>query len=121
MNYNYLAKNHVSESETMIVRDYFETPLDAHGNHLDHITHICQYYNITAPLLSIMVSHFKVFDTRTHCIHCNLMRQIYESTYRFQQKNFNWICDDCHQFSNQTYTQDEFFLEAYNEDFECSF
>ncbi len=67
MDYKYLAKNHISEQQTIIVRDYFETPLETHGNHLDHITHICQYYNISAPLLRIMVSHFKIFDTQTCC------------------------------------------------------
>ena len=65
MDYKYLAKNHISEQQTIIVRDYFETPLETHGNHLDHITHICQYYNISAPLLSEMVSHFKIYDTQT--------------------------------------------------------
>ena len=36
MDYKYLAKNHISEQQTIIVRDYFETPLETHGNHLDH-------------------------------------------------------------------------------------
>ena len=95
MDYKYLAKNHISEQQTIIVRDYFETPLETHGNHLDHITHICQYYNISAPLLRIMVSHFKIYDTQTHCRECNIMRQIYEPTYNYQNQKFNWICDDC--------------------------
>jgi len=87
MDYKYLAKNHISEQQTIIVRDYFETPLETHGNHLDHITHICQYYNISAPLLSEMVSHFKIFDTQTCCNKCNIMRQIYEPTYTIRTKN----------------------------------
>ena len=31
MDYKYLAKNHISEQQTIIVRDYFETPLETHG------------------------------------------------------------------------------------------
>ena len=89
MDYKYLAKNHISEQQTIIVRDYFETPLETHGNHLDHITHICQYYNISAPLLRIMVSHFKIYDTQTHCRECNIMRQIYEPNYNYQNQKFN--------------------------------
>ena len=76
MDYKYLAKNHISEQQTIIVRDYFETPLETHGNHLDHITHICQYYNISAPLLRIMVSHFKIFVSPrpSHLFHRKLKR-----------------------------------------------
>ena len=103
MNYRYIPKNHISEHETMIVRDYFETPIENPGSHLDHITHICQYYNISAPLLSVMVSNFRVFDTQTHCSQCHIMRQIYEPIYQFQQQNFKWICDDCHQFLQQQF------------------
>ena len=64
MDYKYLAENHISEQQTIIVRDYFETPLETHGTHLDHITHICQYYNISAPLLSEIVSHFKIMTPK---------------------------------------------------------
>ncbi len=37
MDYKYLAKNHISEQQTIIVRDYFETPLETHGNHLEAV------------------------------------------------------------------------------------
>ena len=84
MDYKYLAKNHVSEQQTIIVRDYFETPLETHGNHLDHITHICQYYNISVPLLRIMVSHFKIYDTQTHCM---IHRHHFDIIGDYEQRN----------------------------------
>ena len=121
MDYKYLAKNHISEQQTIIVRDYFETPLETHGNHLDHITHICQYYNISAPLLSEMVSRFKIFDTQTCCNQCNIMRQIYEPTYNYQNQKFNWICDDCHQFIQQQSNHNSSLAQYYNEDDDCPF
>lgn len=121
MKYKYLAKQLTSEQEAMIVRDYFETPIDVHGNHLDHITHICQYYNITAPLLSVMVSNFKVFDTRTHCIHCNIMRQISEPTYNYQHQKFNWVCDDCHRFIHQSIDNNLSIVQHYEQDYDCPF
>ena len=121
MNYRYIPKNHISEHETMIVRDYFETPIENPGSHLDHITHICQYYNISAPLLSVMVSNFRVFDTQTHCSQCNIMRQIYEPTYYHQQQKINWICDDCHHFSQQQLNINFSLSQIYDEDFDCPF
>ncbi|STZ01657.1 hypothetical protein [Moraxella atlantae] len=121
MDYKYLAKNHIGEQQTIIVRDYFETPLETHGNHLDHLTHICQYYNISAPLLRIMVSHFKIYDTQTRCRECNIMRQIYEPTYQYQQQHFNWICDDCHQFIQQQFNRSFSLAQYYNEDDDCPF
>ena len=121
MNYNYLAKNHVSENEKMIVRDYFEIPIENHGNYLSHITYICQYYNISAPLLLEMVNHIKVFDTQTHCSQCNIMRQIYEPVYQFQQQNFNWICDDCHQFIQKQLNNNFSLSQNYSEDYDCPF
>ena len=114
MDYKYLAKNHISEQQTIIVRDYFETPLETHGNHLDHITDICQYYNISAPLLRIMVSHFKIFDTQTCCNQCNIMRQIYEPTYNYQNQKFNWICDNCHQFIQHQSNRSSLLVKFYN-------
>lgn len=121
MNYKFLAKQHTSEHEKMIVRDYFEIPLEIHGNHLDHITHICQYYNISAPLLSAMVSQFKIFDTHTHCSQCNIMRQIYEPTYQYHNQNFNWICDDCHHFIQEQFNISVSLEQFYNEDNDCPF
>jgi len=46
MNLHYVKKADLTDCELMICRDYFELPLDQFNNRLDHICHICHYYNI---------------------------------------------------------------------------
>ena len=72
MNLHYVKKADLTDCELMICRDYFELPLDQFNNRLDHICHICHYYNIDINQLVTITQKVNVYDKNIVCQECNI-------------------------------------------------
>ncbi len=98
MNLHYVKKTDLTDCELMICRDYFELPLDQFNNRLDHICHICHYYNIDINQLVTITQKVNVYDKNIVCQECNIARKVTAPSYQVERRLFNYICDHCHHF-----------------------
>ena len=106
MNLHYVKKTHLTDCELMICRDYFELPLDQFNNRLDHICHICHYYNIDINQLVTITQKVNVYDKNIVCQECNIARKVTGPRYQVERRLFNYICDHCHHFMHDNLIAD---------------
>ena len=90
MNLHYVKKTDLTDCELMICRDYFELPLDQFNNRLDHICHICHYYNIDINQLVTITQKVNVYDKNIVCQECNIARKVTAPSYQVERRLFNY-------------------------------
>lgn len=98
MKLHYVKHSTLTNCELMICQDYFEGSLAQFNNQLEHICHICNYYNIDINKLVNIIQKVTVYDRNILCGECNIAKKVTGPTYQFERQSFNYICDHCHHF-----------------------
>ena len=112
MNLKFTFQADITDEQIAICYDYYCPPSKNNFDLLNHIVTVCQAYQITIKELASTIKKSQVYDPTICCKKCNIMLKLEHPLLKYINKDFNYVCQNCIEFTASLQSTSHWFIKA---------